>query len=173
MPRRCSIAYNLGQHGWSSFKLTIGNASVDIGPFGYCTDALGDLIRAALVVAASGDRAEVSFDGEPHEWRLIADWYLRPETHPPVRFRVRVLTFRDIYARSPEADGQTIFEAEINADEFARTVERAAQTIWDRYGADGYHKAWGTKAFPLRALQALKVALATEEPTPPPPDRTT
>lgn len=68
-----SVAYRLGQHGWSSFTLTIGDASIEVGPFGYCTDALGDLVRAALVIAVFGERAEATFDGEPREWRLIVE----------------------------------------------------------------------------------------------------
>jgi hypothetical protein len=66
-----SIIYDLGRYGWSDFKLTVGDVAVDIGPFGYCTDALGDLVRAALMLATSDYCVEVSFDGEPREWRLI------------------------------------------------------------------------------------------------------
>jgi len=68
-----SINYDLGRHGWSNFKLTVGDVAVEVGPFGYCTDALGDLVRAALMLATSDYRAEVSFDGEPREWRLVID----------------------------------------------------------------------------------------------------
>jgi hypothetical protein len=70
MADEVAIDYQLGQHGWSQFRLTVGDASTVVGDFGYCTDALGDLVRAALLVATSGARAEVSFDGEPTEWRL-------------------------------------------------------------------------------------------------------
>jgi hypothetical protein len=75
MSEKVCIQYELGQHGWSSFRLIIGVASIVVGPFGYCTDALGDLVRAALMIATSGVRAEVSFDAEPMEWRLIAGPY--------------------------------------------------------------------------------------------------
>ena len=44
------IQYDLGRHGWSKFRLNVGTASVVVGPFGYCTDALGDLVRAALML---------------------------------------------------------------------------------------------------------------------------
>ena len=71
MTDELAIEYQLGQHGWSQFRLTVGDASTVVGEFGYCTDALGDLVRAALLVATSGTRAEVSFDGAPTEWRLI------------------------------------------------------------------------------------------------------
>jgi hypothetical protein len=41
-----SIDYQLGKNGWSNFQLSVGTASVVVGPFGYCTDALGDLVRS-------------------------------------------------------------------------------------------------------------------------------
>ena len=75
MSEEVSIDYQLGQHGWSRFRLTVGTASITVGPFGYCSDALGDLVRAALMIATSGLRAEVPFDGEPTEWRLIIGCY--------------------------------------------------------------------------------------------------
>ena len=78
MSEKVCIQYELGKNGWSNFRLNVGTASVVVGPFGYCTDALGDLVRAALMIASSGWRAEVSFDGEPMEWRLIVGPYWDP-----------------------------------------------------------------------------------------------
>lgn len=156
-----SVTYHLGQHGWSSLKLTVGDKMLDIGPFGYCTDALGDLIRAALMLATSDFGAEVSFDGEPREWQLIIDEGWKPE------FRLRVLTFDDIISKRPEADGQLMIEGHVTADDFARAVQKVAQDIWDTNGAAGYNEAWdGQRGFPLRALKALDAALAYDEPPP-------
>jgi hypothetical protein len=67
------IGYQLGKNGRSRFQLNVGPTSVIVGPFGYTTDALGDLVRAALMIATSGLRAEVSLNAEPMEWRLIAE----------------------------------------------------------------------------------------------------
>jgi hypothetical protein len=74
-----------GRHGWSSFRLTVGDKAWDIGPFGYCTDALGDLVPAAPLLATPDYRAEVRFDGEPYEWRLVVDegW------NPQLRYELR------------------------------------------------------------------------------------
>ena len=42
---------------------------------------------------------------------------------------------------------------------------RAAEAIWDEYGADGYDRVWGGPCgFPLRALTALKAAISVQEP---------
>lgn len=157
------IKYDLGQHGWSQFQLTVGANSVVVGRFGYCTDALGDLVRAALMIATSGYSAQVSFDGEPMEWRLI----VAPDVQSNwIGHRLRVLTFPSLnYPPSPESEGETEFEAPCSADSFVRAVLGAAQTIWDEHGTDGYDKVWGgPRGFPLRAVSALKAALSVEEP---------
>ncbi len=155
-----AITYDLGRHGWSKFKLTVGDNALDIGPFGYCTDALGDLVRAALLLATSGYCAEVRFDGEPFEWRLVIDEGWKPE------LRLRVLTFGDCIAEQPETAGTLALEGHVTADEFARAVQLTTQGIWDKYGAKGYNEAWnGPRGFPLRGLRALDAALSLDEPS--------
>jgi hypothetical protein len=78
-----SIAFRLTGHGWARFTLRIGHAAIEVGAFGYCTDALGDLVRAALMIATSGRYAEASFDGEPREWRLLNCWSHSGSNMPP------------------------------------------------------------------------------------------
>jgi hypothetical protein len=158
-----SIEYTLGQHGWSSFKLTAGDKTIDIGEFGYCTDALGDLVRAALLIAANGSRAEACFDSEPMEWRLVVerDW---TQGLPATALRLRVLTFDSFWPEAPASDGKVMLDAYVAADAFADAVRTAAQRIWDTYGPHGYDDAWnGMNGFPLRALKALKAALTEQD----------
>lgn len=158
------IDYQLGKHGWSRFQLSVGAASVDVGPFGYCTDALGDLVRAALMIATSGLRAEVCFDAEPMEWRLIVGAY--PASSGWTDFSLRVMTFQ--YASDPplpETEGQKLFEARCSAEGFVHAVLRASEAVWDKYGVSGYDKDWGGPCgFPVRALTALKAAISVQEP---------
>jgi len=146
-----SIAYDLGRHGWSRLKLTVGDKTLDIGPFGSCADALGHLIQAALMMAISADRVEVCFDGEHYEWLLSLDEGWKPE------LSLRV-----------EGDGEVLLEGHVTADDFARAVQKAGQAIWETYNVDGYNDAWnGPRGFPLRALKALDAALSCDEPPPP------
>ena len=160
-----SINYDLGEHGWSRFTLTVGDRSLEIGAFSYCTDALGDLVRAALAMAAGAYRAEVSFDGEPMEWRMLLQRAWR--THEPNAFKIKILTFRDIHANQPEAEGELDFEALVEGEAFARAVTNAAQAIWDEHGSDGYNRLWsGSEGFPLKALGALHRALELTDPPP-------
>ena len=137
---------------------------VVVGPFGYCTDALGDLVRAALTIATSGLRAEVSFDAEPMEWRLIVGPY--PALLGWADFSLRVLTFPDASGPAlPEAEGHKLFEAQCPAEGFVHAVLRAAETVWDEHGVDGYLRVWGGPCgFPLRALAALRAAVSAQEP---------
>jgi hypothetical protein len=154
------IDYRLGQYGWSQFKLTVSDASTVVSPFGYCTDALGDLVRAALTVATTGCRTEVSFDGEPQEWRLVAD-----RDSPWNQINLRVLSFDTLDPHLPDWEGEILLEARSTADSFARAVRDAAQAVWDEHGAEGYNAAWqGPCGFPLRALTALTAVLSVAEP---------
>lgn len=160
MTDEVAIEYQLGQHGWSQFRLTVGDASTVVGEFGYCTDALGDLVRAALLVATSGTRAEVSFDGEPTEWRLIVT-----ANSPKPQISISVRLFSTLDPHRPDWEGEKLLEARSTGDSFARAVRDAAQSIWDEYGATGYNTAWGGPCgFPLRALTALNAVLSVAEP---------
>jgi hypothetical protein len=158
------IDYQLGKNGWSRFQLNVGATSIVVGPFGYCTDALGDLVRAALIIAASGLRAEVSFDAEPMEWRLIVGPYAASSGWTD--FSLRVFTFPDATGHPlSEAEGRKLFEAQCTAESFALAVLRAAETVWNDYGVDGYNRVWGGPCgFPLRALSALRAAISVQEP---------
>ena len=148
------INYHLGKYGWSSFRLKVGTQTTDIGTFSYTTNALDDLIDLATKLVTSTEQAQISFDGEPFEWRMIVD-----QGAPPER-RLRVLTFNDILHHQPDAAGNLDFEAQINPHDFARAVQKAAHRIWSRYGEKGYRKAWiGDRGFPTTALQALDAAL--------------
>jgi len=158
-----SIDYDLGQHGWSSFTLRVGDRAVEVGTFGYCTDALGDIVRAALAMAAGSWRARVSLDAEPFEWRLVL--VRRPYRNgEAAQLDLQILTFPDIYAEAPDTEGALKFEAICDVEAFARAVAQAAGQVWERHGADGYNQLWaGHEGFPLRALAALTTALGTSE----------
>src|SRR5947209_3710553 len=117
MSEKVSIQYDLGQNGWSRFQLIVGAASVVVGPFGYCTDALGDLVRTALMIATSAWRAEVSLDAEPMEWRLVAGPYWNPTQSSWTDFRLRVLTFQYLAdPPSPDAEGICLLEAQCSPE---------------------------------------------------------
>jgi hypothetical protein len=167
MPDRAIfIDLRLTGSGWAELELRSGHQSFTVDGVSYTTDALGDLLRAALMIATGAWSASVSFDGEPRESRLIAGNFWDAASRRR-RFCVRVLEFADIASKQPDEEGVPVFEAECEARDFAAAVRDAARRLWE-VGADGYR--WRDIPFPLRALRALETALATKDPPVPPPD---
>jgi hypothetical protein len=164
--RTVFIDFRLTGSGWAELELRIGQESFTVDGISYTTDALGDLLRATLMIATGEWSASVSFDGEPRESRLIAgnvwDEALRRR-----RFRVRMLEFADIGSHQPDEEGVLVFDAECEARDLAAAVRDAASRLWDE-GAESYR--WRDIPFPLRALRALETALTTEDPPVPPSD---
>ncbi|HKP77753.1 MAG TPA: hypothetical protein VJU34_01360, partial [Phenylobacterium sp.] len=66
-----AVTFDLRTHGWATCLLKIGNAELLMDGISYTTDVLGDLVRAALMIASGGQQAACSFDREPAEWRLL------------------------------------------------------------------------------------------------------
>jgi hypothetical protein len=157
-----ALSYELGEAGWASFSLKVGAKSIYVGTFGYCTDGLGDLVRAALEIATGSWRAEALFDGEPEAWRLRLqrDW-----STPGVRTLMVGVDQLDDISLAAERPGAELFSVSCDADAFAQAVAEGAEAVWRDHGAEGYNRLWNglNQGFPLRALTALKAALATEE----------
>jgi hypothetical protein len=160
------IELDLQDHGWAYCSITTSEGRFQIGSFGDCTDAFGDLVRAGLLIATGAYAAQVSFDGEPMEWRLVVE---RRQFHPML---VKVVTFPDIYSQSPDDDGDLLFSVQCTPDAFSKAVAVAAQALLDEIGIEGFANRWRLTGFPLRALRALQSALPIEEPQPIPPDFT-
>jgi len=160
-----SIDYDLGRSGWSKFTLTVGDRSTKVGAFSYCTDALGDLVRAALAMATGADRAEVRLDLEPDQQWLI---FQRANRSSGLggSCSVTVLELEELDGL-PQRPGRALLEATARVETMARAVADAAQAVWDRHGADEYNTLWmGDRGFPLSALRALQCALEVEDPAP-------
>ena len=165
-----SMNYKMQKHGRASLTLTVGTSHVEIAEFGYCTDAIGDLIRAALPMATGASFTFVSPDGEPREWRILVGaeecWSPRSKLVP-----LQVRTFPEAGARQVANKGSIIFEAEVHRDGFARAVLAAALKVLELHGVDEYARAcdFAFADYPLRALRAFETALSTMEPDLPVP----
>lgn len=144
--------------GWMTIVITASDVSSSPIVASYLTDALGDLLRAILVVATSGDAVEVEFEGEPQIWVLS----LIPDQQGGATIRIRFEGW------SEAEDVPLLYEARCNIDALAKAAIDAAESIWTAYGVDGYNQSWhGDKGFPLRAMAALKAAVEIIEPSPP------
>ena len=161
-PESVTIAYLLEQHGWASLNVRVGGSEVEIGSVGYCTDALGDLVRAAVAIATGAMTAQVIFDGEPTLWGIVIQdgWQsaLRPQSY---RFSVRSRSRDDGTSPSQVSSwSDVVAEGYITADAFAMAVSEAAHLVLTEHGEEGYLARWDMHPFPARALVALDAALA-------------
>jgi hypothetical protein len=154
------VRFDLGTHGWATCLLKIDDAELLMDGISYTTDALGDLVRAALMIASGGQQAECSFDREPAEWRLLLSRQWSGVTNE-MTFHVRVLELDDFYREAPTDTATECFAAVCAPNVFARTVEQTALEVLKAHGAEKYLEDWGTP-FPHKALSALTAALASE-----------
>lgn len=155
-----AVAMHLRGIGSTDVYLRSATRSFTIPGASYTTDALGDLVRAAVSIVCSAQRCTFSMDGEPAEFRFIIS--MDAKTTPMAR--IRILEFHDIYEKLPDADGVEVFTCEAPRDEFGRAVLSAANKVLDDYGAAGYATAnGGLNAFPIRAVAALASALNANE----------
>jgi hypothetical protein len=108
-----SMMMELYSHGWARLLFESGTRSFEIEGAGYCTDVLGDLVRAATEVVCCAYRTEVSFDSEPLEWRLIVQ----------ARAEESTATLSLLEFDTPA--GHEVFSCQVARDDFGRAVQRA------------------------------------------------
>jgi hypothetical protein len=168
------VSFTKAGSGWANCKVRVGAQQFTMASLSYTTDAIGDLIRAALQIATGGGSATVSFDREPAEWRirLQRSWEGVPraevfrvrisesDCHPMNLIPANVLDHFGI-EYDPETVGREaplvqLFEAECDPDAFARAVLAAGATLRDSNAS----AEWWHLPFPSRAYSALEAALA-------------
>ena len=169
-PEAVSFSFELHDAGWASLETTVGGRSFTIPAFGYMTDGLGDLVRAALQVATGESHLGVIFDEEPQRWGLA----LEPAGLSKANERIARLTIRD-GGRELSADGwinqdvwrwatPPVLEGYVETDTFANAVRIVTASARARYSDAVYREKWGyagsLEGFPLRGLKALEAALS-------------
>jgi hypothetical protein len=153
-----AIDFRLTDAGWADCDLSVGDKAFTLSGISYTTDALGDLVRLALMIATGAETATAQFDHEPAESRL---WVYNLGGQDG--FFLKVLLFGSASPNEPNHLGDIVFSTECNATDFSDAVLTAAKRVWEKYGAGGY--TWLDYPFPMRALRALETALATDDPT--------
>lgn len=144
--------------GWGDLDVTQGATHCKIEGFSYTTDALGDLVRAALLLATGQHTATVHFDGEPMEWRLIVGPHWRDSRWQSSK--LRILIFDNIYKEAAEADGKSVLEIECDSNAFVKAVAAMTERVLSDVGETDYEQHWGM-AFPMAALRALRYLQST------------
>ncbi|WP_226636945.1 hypothetical protein [Brevundimonas poindexterae] len=145
------IRLDIEDHGWASVAVSCGDHSFETDGVSNSTDALGDMIRAAVDLLRGADSCRFSFDGEPVETRWVLD------RDAPNEVRLRLLQFPHICRSSAFDPGVERFSAVMAADSFVRAVLREADRIHFELGEADYEKRWGT-AFPAKELEILRTA---------------
>jgi hypothetical protein len=155
------IDFALSGPGWATVSLRIGQSKFTVNSASYCTDVIGDLLRGALMLVTGEWSARISFDGEPHEWRLVVT---SPGDGVALQCgcSIKVLEFANISERLPDNEGSLAFEAECKLCDFAVAVLDMSRRAMNAAGIEAYE--WGSWPFPLRAFRALEAALSTEVP---------
>ena len=147
-----SINFDSINTGWAHITLRAGGQSYVFSGASYTTDALGDLVRAALMIATGAYSTRFSFDSEPMEWRVILT-SLFDQCIATGSISIDILTFADISAHAPDDAGNRQFRADCPALDFARAALACARAIEADY-------EWATYPFPETAVRALEAALA-------------
>jgi len=151
-----SINFTLDGAGWATCIVSSGDAHCEITA-SYLSDALGDLVRAALATLSDGNPVSLSFDEEPGEFR----WLL--EQLPSNLLVVRILGFPELWGDRPDSEGKSLFRAEVTTIDFGKAVQAAAATVLEKHGVKGYAKSWIQHSFPLEQFQLLGDAIARHE----------
>jgi hypothetical protein len=154
MPRRrprgntFTIAFDLVDTGWLLVEIDDGRGQQRIH-MSYLTFALDDLLAALISLARGEQRARVSWDSEPTEYRwlcVVDNGYAR----------VRVLHLADRVADLPDHDGHLILHTDLPLQELVRSVTSAARTLLNRVGEEAYARRWKVRPFPTTLLLALE-----------------
>lgn len=140
------VDWHLGHAGWADCRIADERSAVALH-FGYCTDALRDLLaEMASVIAGRAATARFSFDAEPTEYR----WMLRARSDG-----IEVCIHRFASFGDPEGSGELVWRSCQPRVRLASLFADAAQRVLDVHGEDGYLRRWVQHPFPVNELREL------------------
>jgi hypothetical protein len=144
-----ALDYRLTGTGWAECTVSFGELSY-VGSASYLTDALGNLVRAAVAVLSGFSALSFSFQLEPGEVR----WVLAsPRLN---ELDLSIFEFPDIYAALPESNGKEVLRARLVPETFAVAVYEAACRVLSVEGESGYFKKWVEHPFPSHQVEELR-----------------
>jgi hypothetical protein len=146
------VDYRLTGHGWSEADVVIGDHHVHLTA-SYICDALGDLVRAGLAIAAERHAARLTWALEPGCYRWKFD-------RRGADLDVEIWSYADDWCADSETDGSLLIHAECTVKAMCRAISVAAHSVLDMQGVDGYRNEWGEAAFPVNDLAHLDSLIA-------------
>ncbi len=117
-----SIEYRLVGSGWAECRIVTTGGEYTVITASYLSDALGNLILAAVGVLVGFTRLSFGFDEEPGEYR----WVIR--TTGDNDLVVEVLSFDESWSNKPDSEGKPLLRIECSRLQFARAVAQAANS---------------------------------------------
>jgi hypothetical protein len=150
------VDYRLTGHGWSEADVVIGHQQAHLTA-SYIRDALGDLVRAGLEIAAERDAARVTWALEPGCYRWKFD-------RRGADLDVEIWSYEGDWPRADsETDGSLVMHTECTVIAMCRAISVAAHSVLDVHGVAGYLKEWGEAAFPVTDLARLDSLIAQQD----------
>ncbi len=150
---KLTITYDLVGTGWAKCIVGDEQSSTELSA-SYVSDALGNLVLAAIG-AVSGFRAiTFGFDEEPGEFR----WVIRAVDVNEIE--IRILKFNRLRGNQQDGEGHPLFTAQCRPAVFARAVYVAANTVLEKYGYEDYKEKWYQYPFPKEYFDILARFLA-------------
>lgn len=148
-----SIEYRLLKSGWAECTVRVGGKSQELTA-SYLSDALGNLVLAALAMLTGMHSVATSFDEEPGEYR----WVLERVNGGDIS--LRVLEFGELWGNRPNSEGKLLIQTTCHPLVFGEAVHQAATSVLATHGEAGYKERWQEHEFPFTQLELLASHIA-------------
>ncbi|MDR2213252.1 MAG: hypothetical protein LBE21_06475 [Pseudomonadales bacterium] len=148
-----TIDYRLLDAGWAECTVQTANASQELSASDL-SDALRNLVLAAVAILAGLRSVATSFDEEPGEYRWVLEYT------GGLEISLKILLFNELWGNKPDSEGEILIQTTCHLLEFAEAVANAASRVLEKYGIQGYAEKWPEHEFPSRELNLLNEYIA-------------
>ena len=132
------LSYKLTGSGWASAVVSDGDRQFEIPRISYLSDALKDLVKAAIGLLEGATRVWFLWHDEPGEHR----WIVNRISDDLV---IRILWFDDAFKALPDEKGKELFRFNCRLANFTGEVLACARSLLSEYGKEAYRDQWRSK----------------------------
>lgn len=147
-----NITYRVIGVGWAECTVDDGESTCTVTA-SYLSDALGNLVLAALALLSRFSRLTFSFDEEPGEYRWVIS---SPRLN---EVEIQILSLNELWGDKPDSEGRLLFRTVCTPETFGNSVHAAAACVLAEYGEAGYQKQWSEHPFPMAQFRELSILL--------------
>ncbi len=124
----------------------------------HVSDALGDLVSAAVRLSRDAGSERASSIEEPREYRWVFE-QLRPGV-----LDLHLLEFPGMDCQRPDHEGKVLLSGSCSTQEFCPTLPRGLEDLERRRGIEGCQKEWVQHGFPANSFNDLRLAVESGKP---------